>query len=132
MDNKVFLFAFILLVGAINPSCDNEDNKIPTGTISPIVDAELPASGKVGQTINFIVSHAVFNGCGYYSSQETTRIGHTLIVTFYAQYPKDRFCTMDVPVRKTNYTFTPAKTGTYTFKFNGGETGHLIKTIRID
>ena len=131
MNSKFLLFTSILLIWSISISCDNEDDQKPAGSISPIVDAELPAVGNVGHEINFMVSHAVFNGCGYYSSQETAQIGRTLIVTFYAQY-HEGFCTMDVPIRKTNYKFIPAKKGTYTFKFNSGETGYLVKTIQID
>lgn len=131
MNSKFLLFTSILLIGTISISCDNKEDLNPIGSISPIVDAELPPIGNVGQEINFMVNHAVFNGCGYYSSQETTQIGSTLIVTFYAQY-HEGFCTMDIPIRKTNYKFTPTKTGTYTFKFNSGETEYLVKTIQID
>jgi hypothetical protein len=131
MNNKFLLFISILLIGTASLSCDNEDEKKPIGSVSPIVDAELPTVGNVGQEINFMVSHAVFNGCGYYSSQETTQIGSTFIVTFYAQY-REGFCTMDIPIRKTNYKFISTQTGTYTFKFNSGETGYLVKTIQIN
>lgn len=130
MNNKILLTA-LLLIGTICLSCDNDDDIKPIGSISPIVDAELPTVGEVGQEINFIVSHAVFNGCGYYSSEETTQIGNTFTVTFYAQY-REGFCTMDIPIRKTNYKFSPTKAGTYTFKFNSGETEYLVKTIEID
>ena len=129
MNSKFLLF--ILIVGTISISCENEDDLKPTGSISPIVDAELPTSGHVGQEINFMVNHIVFNGCGYYSSQETTQIGSTLTVTFYAQY-REGFCTMDIPTLKTNYKFIPTKTGTYTFKFNSVEKEYLEKTIQID
>ena len=131
MDNRFLLLTSLLLIGIFSLSCDNEDDKKPIGSISPIVDVELPTVGNVGQEINFIVSHGVSNGCGYYSSQETTQIGSALIVTFYAQY-REGGCTMDAPIRKTNYKFIPTKTGTYTFKFNSGETGYLVKTIEID
>src|SRR5690349_9452899 len=125
MNRKFFLFA-CMLIGAINLSCDDGS---PIGSISPIVEAELPTFGNVGQEVDFMVSHAVFNGCGYYSSQETTQMGNTLIVTFYAQY-HDGVCTMDIPIRKRAYTFMPTKAGLYTFMFNGGEAGYLIKTIQ--
>jgi len=131
MNDKFLLFISILFIATINLSCDKQDDLKPRGSLSPIVDAELPTVGNVGQEINFIVSHAVFNGCGYYSSQETTQIGSTLIVTFYAQY-REGFCTMDIPIRKTNYKFIPTRTGTYIFKFNSGETGYLTRTILID
>jgi hypothetical protein len=131
MSNKFLLLTSLLLIGIISLSCDNEDDKKPMGSISHIVDVELPAVGNVGEEINFIVSHAVINGCGYYSSQETTQIGNALMVTFYAQY-REGGCTMDVPILKTNYKFIPTKTGTYTFKFNSGKTGYLVKTIQID
>jgi len=129
MNHKFFLTA-LLLIGSICLSCDNEDENKLMGSISPIVEAELPTVGKVGQEINFIVSHLVFNGCGYYSSQETTQIGNTFTVTFYAEY-RDGVCTTDIPTRKTNYKFSPTKADTYTFRFNSGETSYLVKSIEI-
>jgi hypothetical protein len=121
----------LLLIGTITLSCDKEANLKPEGSLSPIVETELPDHGNVGEEINFIVSHAVFNGCGYYSSQRTTRIGNTLTVSFYAEY-REGFCTMNIPILKTNYEFKPTKAGTYTFKFNAGEAGYLTRTIVIN
>lgn len=118
-------------MAAIHLSCDNDNDPEPVGSLSPIVDAALPAEGNVGTEISFEVSHAVFSGCGYYSSQKTTRTGKILNVTFYAQYCGD-ICSMNVPVLKTNYTFTPTTEGTYTFMFNGGEAGYVTKTILVN
>jgi hypothetical protein len=131
MNSKFVLFTSTLLIGTISTSCENDGERKLAGSISPIVDAELPTGSTVGQEINFMVSHAVFNGCGYYSSHETIQIGNTLVVTFYAQY-REGFCSMDIPIRKTNYKFIPTKIGTYTFEFNSGETEYLVKTIQID
>jgi hypothetical protein len=131
MNSKLLLFTWILLIGTINISCHDEDDPRPIGSLSPIVDAELPGVGSVGKEINFMVSHAVFNGCGYYSSQETTQSGRILTITFYAQY-HEGLCTMDIPIRKTNYSFIPKMAGTYTFNFNSGEQGYLVKTIQIE
>ena len=132
MSTKSFLPMLLpLFIAIISISCDDEGNAKPEGSISPIVETELPDKGTAGQEINFFVSRAVFNGCGYYSSQETTQIGNILTVTFYAAY-REGVCTMNIPVLKTNYTFTPKNAGTYTFKFNSGESGYLTRTIVIE
>jgi hypothetical protein len=120
-----------LLIGVLSMSCDEAEEVNRLDSISPIIETELPESGSVGEEINFIVSHAVFNGCGYYSSQETIKIGNALKVTFFAQY-RDGFCTMDIPIRKTNYKFNPTSAGTYTFNFNSGDGSYLTQTIVIE
>ncbi|KXK28319.1 MAG: hypothetical protein UZ12_BCD005001013 [Bacteroidetes bacterium OLB12] len=56
-------------------------------SISPIIDTELPSSTTIGETISFKIYHVVFNGCGEYSRQETTRDGKTISVKFYGKYP---------------------------------------------
>jgi hypothetical protein len=125
------ILVIILIAGLLSVSCDETGEVNHTKSISPIIETELPQSGNVGQEINFIVHHAVFNGCGYYSSQETIKIGNTIRVAFYAEY-REGFCTMDIPIRKTNYKFTPTVAGTYTFIFNSGDAGYLTQTIIIE
>jgi hypothetical protein len=129
--NKIILIFIALLTGAANVSCHNEDELNVPESVSPIVAADLPESGKPGQEIKFKVSHIVFNGCGYFSSQETSQIGNTFNVTFYAKY-RGGVCTMNIPRLETDYTFIPTEIGTFTFKFNGGESGQIIRTIAIN
>jgi hypothetical protein len=75
----------------------------------------LPSEGNLGEDIDFIISHAVFNGCGYYSREEIIRNGNMLMVTFYAKY-HEGFCTQDIPIRKTHYKYIPTQKGLHTFK----------------
>ena len=130
MNSKIPMLVLILLTGTINLSCSTSGDLKPTASLSPIVDTELPILGKVGQEINFTVSHAVYSGCGYYAYQETNKVGTTLTVTFFAQY-RTGFCSQDIPILKTNYKFIPNQTGIYTFKFNKGQAGFLVQTILI-
>jgi len=131
MDKLIFKVTMAFLVLALSLACDRAENVEPVGQISPIVATDLPEHGSVGEEISFTVSHIVFNGCGYFSSQKTHRTGNIFIVTYYAQY-RDGICTMNIPTLKTNYIFTPSKAGIYTFKFNGGDNGYLIQTIVVD
>jgi hypothetical protein len=128
---KFFRFLVLLLfIGVLVGACKDEEYIDPAESLSPIVDVTLPEVGYVNQEINFIVSHAVFNGCGFYSSRKTIMAGNSLVVTFYAKY-RDGICTMDIPIRKTNYQFMPKRKGTYTFKFNKGDNTFLTKEIII-
>ncbi|MDQ3395950.1 MAG: hypothetical protein M3512_17845 [Bacteroidota bacterium] len=127
MDTK-YLRILIFSIGIIVISCDKE--VISQESISPIIKTDLPESGEVGQEIVITVSHAVYNGCGYYSSQKTIQTRNTFFVSFYANYGEG-ICTMNIPILKTSYKFTPKNTGTYTFKFNSGENDYLTQTIII-
>jgi len=127
--NSRHLIKLVLLLVTILSSCEKDD--IITESISPIIETDLPESGKVGQEIVINVSHAVYNGCGYYSSQRTIQNGKTLTVTFNAKY-REGFCTMNIPILKTQYKFTLSNSGTYTFRFNSGQGDFLTQTITID
>ena len=129
--NIKFPLLAIFLVGSLIISCDKDKDPITEESISPIVETDLPETGNVGQEIIFTVRHAVFNGCGYYSSQNTVKDGLTFSVTFYAKY-RDGFCTMNVPTLGTDYKFVPSTSGTYTFKFDRGEQEDLVQSIIIN
>jgi hypothetical protein len=103
-------------------------------SVSPIIDTELPSTTNLGTTVSFKIYHAVFNGCGEYSRQETTRDGQTITVKFYGKYPDCKMCSDNIPTLETIYHFEPEENGDYYFKFfadnfNGQE--FIIDTLRV-
>jgi hypothetical protein len=128
--NTLYLSLLILLWGAIAISCETEESIPDPGSVSPVIETDLPPTGTTGEQIAITVSHVVSDGCGYYSSQRTVQSGNTFIVTFYAKY-REGPCTYNIPVLKTPYTFTPVQEGTYTFKFKGVDGTYLTQTIVV-
>lgn len=101
--------------------------------ISPIVGSNLPSSVKMGQTVNFTVSHIVDNSCGQFSRSEIDINGRNVTVRFYAKYP-NLFCRNDKPVRETDYSFKPLMKGEYYFKFYQdfySESEYLLDTLVV-
>lgn len=103
-------------------------------SVSPIIDTELPSTTTIGTTVSFKIYHVVFNGCGEYSRQETTRNGRTITVKFYGKYPNCRACDDNIPTLETIYKFKVVEKGDYYFKFyedyfNGQE--FIVDTLRV-
>jgi len=103
-------------------------------SISPIIDTELPSTTTIGTTVSFKIYHVVFNGCGEYSRQETTRDGRTITVKIYGKYPNCKMCPDNIPTLETIYQFEAKEKGDYYFKFyednfNGQE--FIIDTLRV-
>jgi hypothetical protein len=119
----------LLLCSTLLLSCNKEEE--PLGILSQIIETELPTTGKVGENIEFLISHAVMTSCGFYSNQKTTQNKFEVTVTFYAEYI-GLACLHWAPPRQTIYSFKPTKKGEYTFRFNQGSEGFLVQTITID
>ncbi len=103
-------------------------------SISPIIDTELPSSTTIGETISFKIYHVVFNGCGEYSRQETTRDGKTISVKFYGKYPNCKMCPDNIPTLETTYRFEAKEKGDYYFKFyadNFDGQEFILDTLRV-
>jgi hypothetical protein len=86
-------------------------------SISPIIDTELPTTITIGTTVSFKIYYVVFNDCGEYSRQETTRDGRTITVIIYGKYPNCKMCPDNIPTLETIYKFEAMEKGDYYFKF---------------
>lgn len=128
-QKTVYLATLVLFL--IVFSCDGDSEAEIDSSLSPIVEATLPESAQVGQKVTFAVRHAVFNGCGYFESQKTTRIGKELYITFFAGY-RGGVCTMNIPILTTDYSYTFDVPGVYTFNFNTGEGNYIRQTITVN
>jgi hypothetical protein len=106
-----YLTSITLLV-TVSCECLSTDE-----SISPIIDTELPETTTVGTTVSFKVFHVVFNGCGEYARQVTTRDDRTITVRFYGKYPSCKMCPDNIPTLETVYTFPALEQGDFYFKF---------------
>lgn len=126
--NHVFVIVTLMLLTSGCGLAGSEE------AISPIVDAELPAVGKVGEVVSFNVHHTMYNGCGKYDRSETVEEGKTITVTVYGKYPKGKICSDDEPTLITVYHFLPKEQGAYYFRFyNGNLNGseYLLDTLNV-
>lgn len=127
VNHLLVFLALILLISGCGLAGSEE-------AISPIVDAEMPAVGRVGEVVSFNVHHTVYNGCGKYARSETIEEGNTISVTFFGKYPKGKICSDDEPTLITEYHFLPKERGAYYFRFyNGNLNGseYLLDTLNV-
>lgn len=104
-----FLVIFVTLI-----SCDRYSSR---ESISPIIATDLPSTSTVGETITFKIYHVVFNGCGQYSRQETSRDGKIITIKFYGKYPNEKICTAEISTIETYYNFEVKEKSDYYFRF---------------
>jgi hypothetical protein len=114
LDMKTIIRLSFFLTLVTTSSCDNFSTR---ETISPIIATDLPSTSTVGETITFKIYHVVFNGCGQYSRQESTRDGKVITVKFYGKYPNGKICPDNIPTLETNYNFEVTEKGDYYFRF---------------
>ena len=131
MKKLVGMFFIVALFGMCAFTCEESENDEYVVRLSPIVSTTLPATGKVNVSLTFNVSHGASNGCERYAHHKTTTDGRDVFVTFYTQYKKDAFCTMNAPILETTYSYTPTSVGEYTFHFKQSDGVNHTQKITI-
>jgi len=131
MKKLVGLFLIVTSFAMCAFTCEESENDEYVVSLSPIVSTTLPATGKVNVNLKFTVSHGATNGCARYAHNVTTTDGQDVYVTFYTQYPKNAYCTMNAPVLETEYSYKPAAVGEYTFHFKQSDGVYHTQKITI-
>lgn len=123
--NKIFIVGlFIFFI-----SC-NKDNCIESKRAF-IVETTTPKTGNVGENINIEIRFGVNNGCGQFGKFIETDNGNIKTIEVEALY-EGCACTMDAPIRITNYIFHTSQSGTYYLKFKSSSSGFITDTLIIN
>lgn len=133
----------ILVVLAILVSCKKEEIK-NKDYLSGVTEVKIKGENIVspsekikeitlGQSVDFLVYHTSFDGCGIYSRNETNQLGNDFELTFYARSADPSgVCTDNLKTIETEYKYTPQQTGTFLLKFRQQkENTFLIYTIVV-
>lgn len=126
----MILAAAVLLTAA----CKKDKNKPKEYdySIAPVLTAVGLKSTTLGVPLNRQVYFQVNGGCGQFDSFIVTeKDADTTLVQVRAKYEKGRFCTDDLPVRTTVYTFVAKKIGTHYLKFQERDNKYLVDTIVV-
>ncbi len=133
MTKQLFLNT-LLAIAAISffscTKCDDNPQCISSNK-SQVITVDGPATGNVNQPLNFTVRFPVINGCGQFQKIEETQLGNTINIILFEQYT-GCVCTMDVPVRQKEYTFSANVTGTYILNFRQSDSTNISKTVVIN
>lgn len=130
MKTKLTLFLSILLL--LIMSCSKEeDNTCIENKIAYVTSINTPSTGFVNQNITIEVSFGVNNGCGNFGKFNETQNGNTKTIEVEAKYV-GCVCTLDAPIRKTNYVFKTQNTGNYTLKYKSSATEFIIADLTIN
>lgn len=121
--------ALLIILCLLVSSCDKDE--IISDYFSPVTEADLPKELSLGQSINILVKHTAYDGCGQFSRNETNIAGNEIELAFFAKGSSPNgICTDNLKTLETRYNFRPVKSGTYIFKFRQVN-GFLTDTIVV-
>ncbi len=98
---------------------------------TPVDEVNAPTRASVGETVTLEVIFTVSNGCGRFESFSETVTGNTYTVAVNTEYVGE-VCTQALVTLKANYSFTPTRTGAYTFRFWKGGDEFIVKTVVVE
>ena len=140
--NQLYIGIFLVVL-AILSSCKKEEirNKDYLSGVTevkikggnPVSPSEKIKEIILGQSVDFLVYHTSFDGCGIYSRKEINQLGNDIELTFYARSAAPSgVCTDNLKTIETEYKFTPKQTGTFLIKFRQQiENTYLIYTVVV-
>lgn len=131
MKPKLKLILSTLLLVVFSCSKEEPENKCIENRIAYVTSINSPSSGTVNENINIEVSYGVNNGCGNFGKFIETGSGNTKIIEVEARY-EGCICTMDAPIRKTNYVFKTQISGNYILKFKSSSTEYITVNLAIN
>lgn len=115
-----YLFFFSLLLSLFSCSnegpIDSEDTSCDKMEITNFSDIKAPSKGSVNNPLTFDLEITLNNGCGSFNNINEEINDNTITIEAYSKY-QGCICNEIAPIEKVSYTFTPTKTGTYTFIF---------------
>ncbi len=121
----------VLTLTAFSCSKEADELSLRTSDPAPVLAVTVPEKVfTVGESIAITVSFQVRNGCGQFSSFETSSDGNVLTIHVIPYYAEG-FCTQALETRQTTYTFQPQQAGTYTLKFWAGENDYIFETVVV-
>lgn len=130
MKRKLMLILSILLLTVISCSKDHDNNCIENNT-EYVTSVNSPSTGTVNESINIEVGFGVHNGCGNFGKFIETENGNTKTIEVEARY-EGCACTLEAPIRKTNYVFKTQNSGNYILKFKSSSTEFIIVNLTIN
>ncbi|MBO9154294.1 hypothetical protein ACFOTA_18910 [Chitinophaga sp. GCM10012297] len=116
---KLYLAAVIMLSAITSCHKDDPAESKYERKFSPVVSTELQNAGAAGLTVSLKVTFQVYNGCGQFDSFVVSSDKDTGVVKVLARYPKEAFCTQDIPQRTATFKKTFPAPGTYYIKWVG-------------
>lgn len=131
MKPKLKLILSTLFLVVFSCSKEEPENKCIENRIAYVTSINSPSSGTVNENINIEVSYGVNNGCGNFGKFIETGSGNTKIIEVEARY-EGCICTMDAPIRKTNYVFKTQISGNYILKFKSSSTEYITVNLAIN
>lgn len=130
MKTKLTLLLSILLL--LIMSCSKEpDNTCVENRIAYVTSINSPSNGFVNQNITIEVSFGVNNGCGNFGKFIETQNGNTKTIEVEARY-EGCVCTLDAPIRKTNYVYKTQNSGNYILKFKSSSKEFITANLTIN
>ena len=130
MKTKLTLVLSIILLWIMSCSKEQDSNCIEN-KIAYVTLINSPSTGSVNQNITIEVSFGVNNGCGNFGKFIETQNGNTKTIEVEAKY-EGCVCTLDAPIRKTNYVFKTQNSGNYILKFKSSSTEFITANLMIN
>ena len=108
----------------VNPPCFSQVHQQIDGF-------SAPATGQVGQNIQFPIAFTVGNGCGSFGYIDENNSGNIKTLKVFAKYEGCSFCTLALIPTQTNYNFTPIQTGIQIIKIEQPDGTFVTANINI-
>ena len=108
----------------VNPPCFSQVHQQIDGFTAP-------ATGQVGQNIQFPIAFTVGNGCGSFGYIDENNSGNVKTLKVFAKYDGCSFCTLALIPMQTNYNFTPFQTGIQIIKIEQPDGTFVTANINI-
>jgi hypothetical protein len=121
------VFSVLVFANCIKPI---EDKNCVSFEKAGVVKVDGPNTGLVNQDLALNVSFGCLSGCGQFGYFEQSENGDTTLLRVNAKY-EGCICTMDAPIRITEYKFRKTRPGTYYLKF-WANNGYLVDTVTIN
>ncbi len=124
------LMAFTLLTGC-DPGSNDDGKECYKSLYIGVNNVTGPETVPINQPIVFSVSYFVDSACGDFKDfYVETNGAYERTMTLQVEYDGCN-CTPAQTTKSINYSFTPAVSGTYTFKFKVDATNVITKVVTV-